>query len=123
VAETIARLAGEEGSGELPGERWLAMHFGQGSSSKDLEAGVFYYLAHLLYGRAEVRPAKESGAANERIGSDVSALGGSFKINPSVHADAIGKAPLRPPGMGLLDLGQRFINESLSTKAGVDGHD
>jgi len=55
--------------------------------------------------------------------ADTGAFGGGLEIDAAVHADAIGQLPFAPPRLGLLDFGQRFVDEFLPAKTGIHRHD
>ena len=65
---------------------------------------------------------EERGSAYEGIRPGLSTLRRGLEINPAVHADAVCQRLLLSPGSGLLNLGQRLVDEGLPPKTGIDRH-
>ena len=60
--------------------------------------------------------------ADKGVRAGAGAFGGGLEIDAAVHCDAIRKLSFAPPGLGLLDFRQRFVDELLSAEARIDGH-
>ena len=74
-------------------------------------------LAHFLDSGFQIVRAKQGRATDKGVRAGAGAFGGGLEIDAAVHCDAIGKLSFAPPGLGLLDFRQRFVDEFLSAEA------
>jgi hypothetical protein len=85
--------------------------------------GSFGNFAHLFHARFHAAQVKKRGAADKTVRAGVRAIGDGLEIHSAVHTDVVIEILLVTPLVSLLDFGQRFVDEGLSPKSGVYGHD
>src|ERR1035437_7368509 len=79
-------------------------------------------LPHFFDGGAHVALAEQGGAGHKSISTGAGTFGDGGVVDAAVHFEAIVQFFRAPPRIGLLDFGQTFVNKTLPTEAGIDGH-
>jgi len=85
--------------------------------------GGFREFAHFFDGGGHVPLAEQSRAANKGIGAGPGAIDDGLEIHTPIHPDIKMQVLFTTPGVSLLNLRERFVNERLSTKPWVHRHD
>src|ERR1041385_5794934 len=80
-------------------------------------------LPHFLYRRSQIARVEECGAADEGVGAGFGAFARRLAIYSAVHADSVTELAFSAPRFGLLNLGQRLIDERLPPEPRIDRHD
>ena len=79
-------------------------------------------LAHLFDRRAHVVLPKECGAGDKRVRARPSAFRDGGIIDSAIHFEPILQRLFTTPRIGLLNLWEAFVNETLSAEAGIHRH-
>src|SRR6266566_2553760 len=66
---------------------------------------------------------KKPRAADECISPRISAIANGLEIYAAINANPVLEPSPAPPRAGLLNFGQRLVNELLAAKTGIDRHD
>ena len=72
---------------------------------------AFNNFAHLLNGRSQVALAEESRAANKSISANSGAFTCGLEVDSAINTDVVVQVPGSPPGLGLLNFREHFIDE------------